>query len=79
MGILEEAPRASLETRQFYLPWFRVDKPGSHTTKQRPVFDAKAKVADEQCLYYLLYTGTPLTPDFLRILLHFQARTHVVI
>ncbi len=32
MGILWEVPRASLE-RQFYLPWFSVDQPGSHTTK----------------------------------------------
>ncbi len=79
MGILEEAPRASLETRQFYLPWFSVDKPGSHTTKQRPVFDAKAKAADGQCLNDLLYTGPPLTPDLLGILLRFRTSPHVVI
>ncbi len=79
IGILEEAPRASLETRQFYLPWFSVDKPGSHTTKQRPVFDAKAKAADGQCLNDLLYTGPPLTPDLIGILLRFRTNLHVVI
>ncbi len=48
-------------------------------SKQRPVFDAKAKAADGQCLNDLLYTGSPLTPDLLGILRSFRTSPHFVI
>ncbi|KAI5181998.1 hypothetical protein NEOKW01_2140, partial [Nematocida sp. AWRm80] len=76
-GTIEEAPKKPSNLIH-YMPHQAVIKPDSATTKVRPVFDASAKInQNETSLNDALYKGPKMLPDLAGILLRLRCHKFI--
>ncbi|CAG7831255.1 unnamed protein product, partial [Allacma fusca] len=72
LGIIEKVPRDEISHFGHYLPHRAVIKPGSLTTKVRPVFDASSHERNSPCLNDCLEKGPNLIEDLPSLIIRFR-------
>ena len=79
-GIVEEVPAEEVDSQNptYYMPHLPVVRPGSETTKVRPVFDASACGPDGLSLNDCLEAGPSLLPSLTDVLLRFRRHKYAV-